>query len=59
MCHREMSSVRVDDDSRISFQCAISSGPDGFRPRLNHPTISLRFIFRFAYTEIISVTSFS
>lgn len=45
--------------SRISLKCCASSGPLELRPIENHPTISLRFMFRFVYTEIINVTSLS
>lgn len=57
MCHRASNSPRVV--SRMSCQWAISSGPDEFRPKLNQPTISLRFILRLAYIDTISVTSFN
>lgn len=45
--------------SRISLKCWASSGPDELSPSENQPTISLRFMFRFAYTEIMRVTSLS
>uniref|UniRef100_A0A182ML46 WD repeat-containing protein 55 homolog n=1 Tax=Anopheles culicifacies TaxID=139723 RepID=A0A182ML46_9DIPT len=57
-CQRVISSDR-ELDSRISFQCIISSGPLELSPMLNQPTISLRFMLRFAYTDTMSVTSFS
>lgn len=45
--------------SRMSLKCCASSGPDELSPSENHPTISFRFMFLLAYTEIINVTSLS